>query len=540
MDGRNVELSMSRRKLIQGSHKGEKGASAILVAASLLLLMGFAAIAVDAGIAFSERRQQASGADVGSLAALQFAKTTLTATHPDCSGLSNEDYAACRGAEEAVAVIDGTLPGRYSDADWDACKDPDKPVDYSQPSYISECISFTHNLQRSRILLPGTDVDTAFSRPLGFNLIGVGAFAEAGLELDIVGGVLPFAIGPSGAGLNQACFTAGDTSNLDTPPCGSGTEGNYGKLDLRLYGNENYGTPTICTGSNAERMSTNLTAGSDHPLEPTSKSPGVVNDVTNCNNITNPVDSVDTWTGNAAGAVSDGLIYGSSNPTLEGRLMCKGSLSTLTADEDYPLGSFESSRCEDINNNHPEDYDHSPLWDYVDSGAPGTAPGGECAPGQTTDRQGMEECIDWWKDNAPEKWLSPGVMNPSWQPLFSTDILESPRFAGVPILDSDPGGGTGSYLITEFRPIYLETTYLGCNANTCSIVHSPGEHSTSSPPPACPNPLTASDWSCGWPGTGNKNFEALSAFILDLEMLPTEIAEKFPYQDGTVVYNLYK
>ncbi len=525
---------MSKWNLLQRSHDGERGASAILVAASLLLLMGFAAIAVDAGIGFSERRQQSSASDVGALAALQFAKTTL-GTPAECTGLTNEDLAACRGAVEALDVIEGTLPGRYVSGDWNACDDPDDDtLGYTQDSGISDCISFTPNLQRSRVVLPGTEVDTAFSRPLGFNFIGVGAFAEASLEMDIVGGVLPFAVGPSGAGLNQACFTAGDTSNLDTPPCGSGTEGNYGKLDLRLYGNENYGTPTICTGSNAERMSTNLTAGSDHPLEPASKSPGVVNDVTNCSNITNPVDQVDTWTGNAAGAVSDGLIYGSSNPTLEGRLMCKGSLSTNTADENYPIGSYESSRCEQINNNHPEKYDHSPLWDYVTSGAPGTSPGGECAPGQTTDREGMEDCIGWWKLNAPPK------SDPSWQPLFTVDILESPRFAGVPILDSDPGGGSGSYLITEFRPIYIETTYLGCNANTCSIVHSPGEDTASSPPPACPNPLTASDWSCGWPGTGNKNFEALSAFMLDLDMLPNEISEKFPYQDGTVVYNLYK
>ncbi len=55
----------------------DRGATAILVAASLLLLMGFAAIAVDAGIGFSERRQQSSASDVGALAALQFAKTTL-------------------------------------------------------------------------------------------------------------------------------------------------------------------------------------------------------------------------------------------------------------------------------------------------------------------------------------------------------------------------------------------------------------------------------------------------------------------------------
>ena len=55
----------------------ERGASAVLVAASMLMLIGFAAIAVDGGIVFDDRRQQQSAADVGSLAALQFARTTL-------------------------------------------------------------------------------------------------------------------------------------------------------------------------------------------------------------------------------------------------------------------------------------------------------------------------------------------------------------------------------------------------------------------------------------------------------------------------------
>jgi hypothetical protein len=520
---------MSLLDLSKRVRDGERGATAIMVAGALILLMGFAAIAVDAGIAYSDRRQQSSASDVGSLAALQFAKTTLSASNPNCVGLTNRDYAACRGAEEALDVIDGTLPGRYAQTpDWDNCIDPDDDaLGYTQDSYVSDCISFTPNLQRSRVVMPGTDVDTAFASAIGVDSVRVGGFAEAALELDIVGGVLPFAIGPAGSGANQACFTAGDTSNdnLDISPCGSGTEGNYGKLNLRLYGNEDYGTPTICTGANAERMATNLTTGSDHPLEPASKSPGIVNDTTNCPNITNPVDEVETWTGNAQGAISNGLIYGSVNPTLEGRLMCKGSKSSNTTYENSPLGPHESTNCELINNNHPEDYDDSPLSDYINGGAPGTAPGGACAPGQVTDRQGMEDCLAWWKGSGPHSTS-----------LFTSAIVESPRFAGIPILDQNPGGGFSTYRITEFKPVYLETTYLGCNGVTCSIVHSPGEPSTG----ACPSPITADDWSCGWPGNGNKIFEAMSAFILELDMLPDEIAEKFPFQEGTIVYNLYK
>jgi hypothetical protein len=500
----------------------ERGASAILVAVSLLVLIGFAAIAVDGGIAYDDRRQQQSAADVGALAALQFAKTTLSTIN--CGALSDEARAACRGAEEAMDVIEGTLPGRYPLASWQACTDPNKPAEYTQGSTISPCINFTDNLQKSRVVLPGTDVATTFARVIGFDSISVGAFAEAGFEMDIVGGVMPFAVGPSGAGSDQACFFAGDSPLLDADPCTAGSRGNYGKLNLRTYGNDSYGTPLICSGSTAERMEINIVTGSDHPLEPEWREAGEVNDNTNCAIITNPVDEVETWTGNAASAISRGLFRGITTPVLEGRLLCKGSLSTDQTNEDYPLGSYKSTDCETVNNTYPEALDHSPLWDYIKPGAPGTGIGQACAPGQLRDRESMAACLTWWRGNAPAN-----------SDLFTDDIATSPRFGGVPILDSDPDSGFSSYLITEFRPVYIETIYLGCSGPVkCSTVHSPGEISSG----PCPSPITATDTSCGWPGGGNKILEAITSYVLTLDMLSEDLAAKFPYQEGTIVYNL--
>jgi len=514
----------------------DRGATAVLVAASLVMLMGFAALAVDSGIAFNDRRQQASAADGGALAALQFAKTTLATTHPDCTGLTGKDKSACRGAEEAIAVIDGTLPGRYDDAAWGACDDPEDdlpPNDYTQHSFISDCISFTENFQRSRVVLPGTDVETAFGKAIGFNTIRVSAFAEAGLEMNIVGGVLPFAVGPSAGGADQACFAAGDNAVIDIDPCSDGVEGTYGKLDVTLYGNEDYGTPTICTGSNAQRMSTNLVTGTDHPMKPNPPEPGdpmkpVINDVANCNIISNEVNQVEVLPGNAQGAIADGLWGSIGNPSLEGRLRCKDG----DAGEGYPLGTLVSPvgswPCVDVVNNHPEALDHTPLWHYIDYSAPGWA-GTPCRSSLVVDRTSMEACLSWYK--------SPG----NKPTLFTEAIATSPRFAGVPRLDQDPGlGNSIKYTIKEFLPVYVETLYLGCNANTCSVVHSPGENSAASPPPACPTPLTAPMSSCGWTGNGNKLIEAITGFILTLDMLPDSIAENFPFQPGTVVYNLHR
>lgn len=506
----------------------DRGASAVLVAASLVMLMGFAALAVDSGVGFNDRRQQASAADVGALAALQFAKTTLATTHPDCIGLTGKDRSACRGAEEVLAVVDGTLPGRYDDADWGACVDAN-PGGYSRASAISKCIRFTPDLRRSRVVLPGTDVETAFGKAIGFSTIRVSAFAEAGLEQNISGGVLPFALGPSGAGSNQACFFSGDNPILDSEPCKKSVQGNFGKLNVRWYGNELYGAPSPeCSGQNAWRMSMNIITGTDHPLELESKNPGIVNDNTNCDNIANPVDQVETWTGNAAGAIADGMILGVTSPTnYEGRIRCKDG----DAAEDYPVFAYTSSACVTVNSSHhPESLDHTPLWQFIKSGAPGTAPGGACAPGQANDRAGMQNCLGWWKSTGPH------ATN-----LFTPALATSPRFGGVPKLHSDPlPGSSAAYLITDFTPVYLETMYFKCGPSTCDTVHSPGENTDGSPPAACPTPITSATTSCGWPGNGNKAIEAITAFILTLDMLPDEIGDNFPYQDGTIVYNLFR
>ena len=135
--------------------RSESGATALLIAISMVVLMGFAAVAVDSGILFSDRRQQQSAADGGALAAVQFAKTTLPTTN--CGALSGIFYAACRGAEEAINVVEGTLPGRYAlVGDWDTCVDATKPIEFDQTSTLSDCISFTSNLQKARVVLPGT------------------------------------------------------------------------------------------------------------------------------------------------------------------------------------------------------------------------------------------------------------------------------------------------------------------------------------------------------------------------------------------------
>jgi Flp pilus assembly protein TadG len=58
----------------------EKGATALLVASSLIMLIGFAAVAVDLSAGFNERRQGQTAADLGALAgAVEYVTSTRRA-----------------------------------------------------------------------------------------------------------------------------------------------------------------------------------------------------------------------------------------------------------------------------------------------------------------------------------------------------------------------------------------------------------------------------------------------------------------------------
>lgn len=509
---------------------GDRGASAVLIAFSMVLLLGMAAVAVDAGIAFEDRRQQQAASDAGALAALQYAKTGIPVSNPDCVGETGAALAACRGAEEVIAVVAGTLPGRYpyddpADLvpDWESCVDASKPAEFTFASKLSECISFTANFQKARVLLPGTDVDTAFARVIGFDSVAVSAFAEAGIDLNQSADVLPFAIGPTGANANQSCLFAQPSSTLNAAPCNGPVQGNFGKLDLALYGNTTYGTPQICgNGMPQLKIATNIVLGADHFIEENFVHPGTVRDFTNCPILTNPVDNLRTKTGNDATGIADGLWNGISAPVREGRITCKDG-DPNEGNDISPTGSWP---CRNVNNQMPESLDNTPLWHYL-TGTNELSPLGACTG--VTNRAEMELCLQAWRDYGAHT---------ATESLFTDSLETAPRFGAVPQLATDPSVGVGDYDVVNFVPTYIETIYLKCNANTCDVVFSPGEPSQGAicdgSPPATPMTFT----SCGWPSNGNKAVVAVTGFMLQKSMLHPDTREFFPGQDGTAILNL--
>lgn len=76
------------RRLRGGSrpHRSEDGSVTIIVALLMVVLLGFAALAVDVGVLYSERAQLQNGADASAIAVAQ--KCARSLSDPDCSSTS--------------------------------------------------------------------------------------------------------------------------------------------------------------------------------------------------------------------------------------------------------------------------------------------------------------------------------------------------------------------------------------------------------------------------------------------------------------------
>lgn len=513
---------------------GDKGAVAILVALSLLLLLGFAAIAVDSGLALDERRQEQGGVDAGTLSAGIGAQ--YSPTQPGCGAGTNIQQAACNGAVVAIEIINKNADTPYPISAFDnpaLCANAVFPVEFrtggSNSGVLSqivdagtprtlECIRWNENLSKVRVILPVTAVNTTFGRLLGRNTIDVNALAEAGTSLKRPGQLIPYVVGPTGAGANLGCLLepTGGQPDHRPPECRGPNSGNFGYMLPYLYGDPILGTPIECeplaVPPNQSTVAATFAKGADHIYALNISVPGTANDDANCPNKNQLIDEVDVRTGSVAlpteiGAL--GTIHGT-----EGRLRCKNGGS---AEPSWVTPTWTSSACDDVNNQHDETTDSTPLFDFINPGAT-IESGGTCNAG-INDRIGMQSCLAAWR--------AFGTHNGR---LFTNALATSPRFAWIPRLNTDPDtGGSGFYTIEEFLPVYIQTLYLSCNPGGCDVAHDPGE----TPIPAC----AGFGQSCGWPSTGNKNLDAMSAFILRPDMLPFPL-DQFPGSPGQLLHNL--
>lgn len=535
--------------------RGDDGLTMVFVALVLVVLMIFAAFAVDLGQVAIARRDDQGAVDAAAMAG------AISAAQGANAGVVRTSVITI--AEKNLGVTSGTL-------DWNSCAGyVDPPTGWSAVSG-SNCIMRSGD--RILVRLPQRAVRSTFGAVIGRSSYNHRAFAVAGPQLLGYGSVLPFGVFSSGAG--HICLRTDNPSSPVTPCAGSFT-GDSGILNLGLYGNPAVGTPNDCVGNGGGangRAANNVAAGADHRLgtHPTADTSNLDNDAKCTAGDTQPPYryAADTVTGaGATNAVTSGLVAGSqfydgqaarlqrpsqssfspAKVTVEGHALDNTPLWALIGDsltevpeacereqfedalqtpngssvpnsvENHLAGFSLEVRMEKMLERCFDLYTYG-EWDDHDTFQTSTSPPG---PGEvvTTTECSTVPPGTWSKTNPRCTGVvfnrNTAVENPEiW------DIQLVPRFAYVPQIHPSFALGANAVSYTGFQAVYLQRLCMGnqqCNQGTFS-----------------PGPGL---WVDLKPGNTNDSVAALSAWAFPSSMLPGNLGGTgAPYDINTNVF----
>lgn len=420
----------------------ERGASAIVIALSLLVLMGFAALAIDYGLGVSERRLDQNTVDTAALAG---GVELIISGDPQAMVDSIKSY------------VDNNLDRNVTNADWTACADPEALATTSDtiPGITdgSPCISLGESSDgvafgRLRVRVPDQTTPTAFAKLLGVAGLTTDAAAEVELVDTFASGAFPAPVF-SGAGAGDfVCIKTGTSGHAS---CGDPSTGNFGSFQPYFYTDLAPGNPnTLCTsGNQVDPLSRAMADGIDHFLGVSPTPTGSRQNGAECPQFPGPLfpDRVDSGSGNSPTDVTNGLVSGGNyDGAFTGRFTRKN------------WGGVYGD-AEVFNNL----LDNRPLWSYIDTSVLDSAssPPSSCydaAAGPvnhndssdpvaedafTQAQQDLEDCL---KDAAtPDS-------------IFHEDLYQSPRLTIVPrYWESAPiGNNACCYNIKAFVPVFLD------------------------------------------------------------------------------------
>ena len=415
----------------------ERGATIILVAAAMFLIMGIAALVVDFGLGLSERRLDQNVADTAVMGG-----AIITIQNGDPSG----------GVDEVMRLVDVNLDRTVTLAEWQACTDPDQLSETVNPAI--PCISYEtdEDTLTYRVKVPDQTVETTFAKVLGFDQLTTDAFAEATLTSDLGDNILPFGLYSGTTSGTEACLKTTSPPSSPPPPCDGGpAAGQFGGFDpFKAEPGAGFCQAT----SNIFEFA--VAQGVDHPMEPfdppyaggagVGPTNAIVNDWCVAN--TPPAAPTNTVSGSSGSAVSEirvGLLEGGSIPvTYSSRL---GETGT---------GTFI-----DLNGpKYPVEINNEPIWDWFDP--LGTCAGAAAEPTAVLKKEKSLECIVAW-DTGDD-------------PIFRLTFINSTRLAFVPQYDEGAAVSPGIYHINEFIPIYLQALIFKDGSDF--EVHEPGNSGT--------------------------------------------------------------
>ena len=480
----------------------ERGAVLVLTAIMALVLLGFAAIAVDMTNARQVRRQAQGSADAAALAGAQ------DLPDPNAVVATVKDY-ALQNFDTAVS-------------DWVGCSDPDALVELPDLGNSNTCISLDEPLARVRVRLPVNEAESIFGNVLGYNHLDVSASAVAEADLTRDDRIIPATVAAA-AGSGNICIENGGN---DTG-CAARSSGNFGSFDSRRM---NIYFPTSSDQANSLRI--NYSMGVDHVLSIYGTGDTRVCDVQNTSpcSTTNELSGDDAnhlipFTGNVVPPLTEGVVDNDTISTDQGSILFCGRLrrpdltdANLTLPDPENCDHWENNPGpgpaltvlgEDVNGRHVsywlnDEFDGlfypgtdpttnsaapspSTYWDAGDARL-------ECFvksyrfdyagtlghPAQTeffinpalpinNVGQGTEftlaEATDYLKNTCG---LDPTVVDAKmasltdsadWWPMFENDMVVDPRFGMIPVVSEWSTGGSTSMPIVRFWGTFMYRLY---------------------------------------------------------------------------------
>lgn len=431
--------------MIKKIGNSDRGASAILIAGSMFMLLGFAAIAIDFSAGVNERRLDQSSVDTSALSA-------------------GVEFIVTGSVQNAVNTVktfaNNNLNRTVSNAQWTACTDSGALAFPSNtiPGVIngSNCISFGPNdsgvaFSKIRVRLPNQTSPPFFSKILGSTGIVTSAFAEVQLDTLFAAGAFPAAVFANAGTGDSFCIKTG-TGAASSQSCGDPSTGDFGNFQPYFYTELAPGNPsTLCTsGNQVAPLSRSLADGLDHFLGISLTPIGTKRNGANCPGFPGPLfpDRVDSGSGNSPTDLTDGLIKGGNyDGAYTGRFTRK-----IWSSPDYGTATIFGQAI-----------DNRPLWSYIDTDVlsedtPPACSNAANGPKQNTgptDEKAYTDAQTAMKDCLADE----GVPDS----LFVEDLYLSPRLTIVPRYweAGSLGNNACCYNIKAFVPAFLDGIWTG-------------------------------------------------------------------------------
>lgn len=507
----------------------DDGTTAIIIAFAMVLVMGMAALVVDAtGAGFNERRQDQTAADTAVMAgALGY-----VLGEDDATKVSN-----------VLATARANLDTEYSDADWQAlwegCIDPDInavdvgtgtpeqffPMENPFPSPGSptlQCVSESSSYMR--VVIPHQSVDTTFGKVIGFDSLETHAVAIARIEsFQDNDGLIPFGL-PGGTGSGEACLSTNPSGPAE-PPCQGPIGGGFGAINSEFFG-DLFGSPS-CANPGSTELAQNVALGIDH--------------------------FVDVWP--AASATAEGVSLGDPHPgdaTISGYSdvsydQCRivgGVVEPQQSGHEFPPNTFKV----DTGFSQSAAVEEGLISDSTFLGEPSRL---QNTSNPTQDlvkrRQGANNIVYPLDDRGPWTYLTgsgacssasyTGLPTDAKVSLFqtclsgytgATDIFDpsigdSPRFAWAPQYWHDVSTtGTSWQPVFRYQMVFIGGLWFNCNAaspGNCGAIFYPDSDDENGNAEIC----DAQASNCQL-----LNLDQMSAWVLPDEAVPDSVKAAFP------------